>query len=138
MSIRDLPCGILQVSEYSLLIMWKGSDATLKPAALLSHLDVVPADEDPSTSEWQHPPFAGTIEGGYIYGRGALDLKNNVIAILHAVEQLLHEGFRPKRSLYVALGHDEEVGGTHGAAKIVERLQSEGVRVGCRSGTLSV
>lgn len=154
------------MSEHSLLILWKGSDATLKPAALLSHLDVVPADEDPATSEWTHPPFSGKIEGNYIYGRGAIDLKNNVIAIFHAVEQLLQEGFRPKRSLYVAIGHDEvldfnqnrgasgiaqrahcyppsvllsypqEVGGAHGAAKIVERLQSEGVQVGQRSAAL--
>lgn len=41
-------------------------------------MDVVPADEDPDTTKWTHPPFAGEIEDGYIYGRGALDLKNNV------------------------------------------------------------
>lgn len=122
---------IRQVSEFSLLIFWRGSDPSLKPAALLSHMDVVPADKDPDTSKWTHPPFGGVIDKGYIYGRGALDLKNNVVAILHAVEQLLQEGFCPKRSLYVALGHDEEVGGAHGAAKIVERLHSEGVQVSC-------
>ena len=125
----QLQPSIQQVSEFSLLIFWRGSDTSLKPAALLSHIDVVPADKDPDTSKWTHPPFGGVIDKGYIYGRGALDLKNNVISILHAVEQLLQEGFRPKRSLYVALGHDEEVGGSQGAAKIVERLHSEGIKV---------
>jgi carboxypeptidase PM20D1 len=119
------------VSEYSLLIFWQGSEPLLKPAALLSHIDVVPADTNPDTSRWTHPPFSGVIDQGYIYGRGAMDLKNNVIAILHAVEQLLQEGFQPERSLYVALGHDEEVGGAHGAAEIVERLHSDGVQVSC-------
>ena len=63
----------------------------------------------------------------YIYGRGALDLKSNVIAILHAVDQLCTEGFQPQRSLYVAFGHDEELGGAAGAVKIVELLESQKV-----------
>jgi carboxypeptidase PM20D1 len=120
---------VTTVSNYSLLILWKGSDPALKPGALLSHIDVVPADEDPATSKWTHPPFGGDMEAGYIYGRGALDMKNNVVAILEAVNQLLQEGFRPQRSLYVAFGHDEEVGGVHGAAKIVEHLKSQSVQL---------
>ncbi len=48
--------------------------------------------DPPQTSKWTHPPFGGESEAGYMYGRGALDLKNNVIAILHAMNQLLQEG----------------------------------------------
>lgn len=106
-------------------MLWKGQDSSLKPAALLSHIDVVPAD----ASLWSHPPFGGRLLDGYIYGRGAVDLKNNVVAILQAVNQLLLEGWQPQRSLYLAFGHDEELGGTYGAAKIVELLQSQGVQL---------
>lgn len=45
----------------------------------------------------------------FVWGRGAIDLKGNVVALLHAVNQLAASGFKPRRSFYVALGHDEEV-----------------------------
>ena len=53
--------------------------------------------------------------GRFVWGRGAIDLKSNVVAILHAVNQLAAYGFRPRRSFFVALGHDEEVIKTHRA-----------------------
>lgn len=46
-----------QVAEYSLLLEWKGTNSSLKPIVLISHLDVVPADVD----GWTHPPFGGTV-----------------------------------------------------------------------------
>lgn len=114
------------VGEYSLLYTWKGNDAGLKPLLLLAHLDVVPVE--PATEKgWHAPPFEGRIADGYIWGRGALDDKASVVAILEAVEMLLNENFQLRRTIYLAFGHDEEVGGLNGAACIAALLQSRGV-----------
>lgn len=63
------------VNNYSLLYTIKGSDPTLKPYLLTSHLDVVPVELD----HWNVDPFGGTIQNGYIYGRGTIDVKNIVM-----------------------------------------------------------
>lgn len=107
------------VGDYSLLLHWKGSDASLKPGLFMAHIDVVPV-ETSAQQTWDYPPFAGQIADGFVYGRGALDNKNGVIAWLEALEHLLRSGFKPTRSLYFAFGHDEEIGGESGAAKIAE------------------
>ena len=60
----------------------------------------------------------------YIYGRGAIDDKHSVMGILQALEILLNQGKRPKRTFYIGLGHDEEIGGNHGAGHIAKRLES--------------
>ncbi len=114
------------VNDYSLLYTWQGSEPGRKPALLLAHLDVVPVE--PGTEhKWSYPPFEGRIADGYIWGRGALDDKCSVLAILEAVETLLHDGFQPRATVLLAFGHDEEVGGEHGATQIVDRLHSRGV-----------
>jgi carboxypeptidase PM20D1 len=110
------------VGGQSLLYTWPGEDQTLKPMLLLAHMDVVPADE----RDWGHPPFSGTLADNYVWGRGAMDDKASMLAILEAVEHLLREGFRPKRTVYLAFGHDEEVGGSRGAAQIAALLRSRG------------
>lgn len=74
---------------------------------LMSHHDVVPADED----NWQYEPFSGTVADGKVYGRGAADTKGSLCAILFAAEQLLAEGFQPPVNLYLASSHNEELGG---------------------------
>lgn len=112
------------VHEYSLLYTWKGSDPSLKSMVLLAHYDVVPA---PSPETWAYPPFSGELADDFVWGRGALDDKCCVMGILEAIEALLAEGFSPTRTLYVAFGHDEEVGGWGGAAKMAELLGSRGV-----------
>lgn len=95
------------VNEYSLLFTVEGSNTDLKPYLLAAHLDVVPVE----ASDWDFPAFEGLIEGGFVYGRGAVDIKSLVMSILEALELLIAHGFRPKRSFYVAFGHDEEVTG---------------------------
>ena len=117
------------VNEYSLLYTWEGKDPSLKPIMLTSHLDVVPADESPEAG-WTHPPFAGEIADGYVWGRGTLDIKSGVVGILEAVEYLLKQGFQPERTVYLGFGHDEEIGGEHGAMAIAELLASRGVQLG--------
>ncbi len=116
------------VGAASLLYTWKGSDASAKGIALLAHQDVVPIA--PGTEQlWQKPPFAGVIESGMVWGRGALDNKSNVIAQLEAVEALLKAGFKPRRTVFLVFGHDEEIGGRQGAMAIVALLQQRGVKL---------
>ena len=116
-----------KISTYSLLYTWKGSDTSKKPIILMSHMDVVPVDE-PTLGDWDARPFEGKITETEIVGRGTLDDKGTLIGLLEAVEQLLEESFQPERTIYLAFGHDEEVGGTNGAAKIAAHLKSKGVQ----------
>jgi carboxypeptidase PM20D1 len=115
------------VGGFSLLYTWRGADPGLPPLLLLSHLDVVPV-EPASERRWTVPPFSGRIEGGWIWGRGALDDKMGVVGALEAVELLLARGYRPRRTVLLAFGQDEEVGGYRGAAAIAALLGRRGVR----------
>lgn len=115
------------VSEFSLLYTWLGSDATLQPIILMAHMDVVPVDKG-TESLWEHDAFSGDIADGHVWGRGALDDKSSLLGILEAVESLVRQGFQPKRTVYLAFGHDEEVGGVHGAKKIAALLQERGAK----------
>lgn len=115
------------VPGQALLYTWRGSDSSLRPYLLAAHQDVVPV-EPGSESRWQQPPFSGALADGFIWGRGALDDKFNLLAQLEAIERLLKSGYKPKRTLYIGSGHDEEVGGT-GAQAIAARLAQRGVRL---------
>ncbi len=119
---------LTRVSDHSLLLKWQGSDRDLAPGLFMSHLDVVPVSEE-ARKGWDHPPFEGVIVDGFVWGRGAIDVKSGVILWLEAVESLLAEGFAPKRTLYLAFGHDEEIGGAAGAGAISAKLKEEGVRL---------
>jgi carboxypeptidase PM20D1 len=109
------------VGGYSLLFTWKGADPALKPILLMSHMDVVPVVPGTETN-WTHDAFAGTIADGYVWGRGTLDTKSGIIGALEAAEALLAKGFQPKRTIMFAFGHDEEIGGGEGNAKIAALL----------------
>lgn len=111
----------------SLLLRWPGRDAKAKPLLLAAHLDVVPADGE----GWTHSPFQGVVDGGFVWGRGALDDKSAVLALHEAVDALLASDFVPASDVYFAFGHDEEIGGTAGAAAIAAVLKARGVRLGC-------
>ena len=114
------------VADYSLLFTWSGRDERAQPFLLTSHFDVVPVV--PGTEErWTHPPYGGVVADGFVWGRGALDDKVGVLGTLEAVEALVKEGFVPERTVYLAFGHDEELGGDAGAAGITELLSSRGV-----------
>jgi len=116
------------VANYSLLYTWEGSDPKAAPIALLAHQDVVPIA--PGTEgDWQVPPFSGAVKDGFVWGRGSWDDKGNLFSMLEAAEQLAKEGFRPKRTIYFAFGHDEEVSGKRGAIAMAKLLQSRGVRL---------
>jgi acetylornithine deacetylase/succinyl-diaminopimelate desuccinylase-like protein len=85
---------------------------------LLGHSDVVPADP----SEWTHPPFAGALDDGMIWGRGAQDMKDQVAAEVAAAAHLGRQGWRPKRGeLLIVITADEEAGATYGAKWLCEQ-----------------
>ena len=113
------------ISGLSLLYTWPGRDPSQPPILLMSHLDVVPVEAEEA---WEQGPFSGTLAGNYVWGRGALDVKSGVTGILEAVEILLADGFEPQQTVYLAFGHDEEVGGRRGAAEIAALLKARGVQ----------
>ncbi|WP_280478089.1 M20 family peptidase [Nocardia asiatica] len=110
---------------HSRLYRWPGTEPDRVAAILLAHQDVVPAD-DPQ--RWTHPPFAGVVDDEFIWGRGAIDDKSRVLAILEAVESALAAGLRPRHTVYLAFGHDEEVFGGEGAERMAAHLRQAGVR----------
>jgi len=115
------------IADYSLIFHLKGTDSTLKGACFLSHMDVVPAPSD----GWTHDPFGGELaEDGYIYGRGALDMKSHLVTLLEALEYHMRAGTKFKRDIYVCFGHDEEPGQSfNGAPNIVKYLKEKGVEM---------
>ena len=118
------------VSKASLLFKWQGSDDSLEPIAFLSHQDVVPVT--PGTEgDWEHPPFEGFNDGEFIWGRGALDMKNHLICLMESIETLLEEGYQPKRTVYLCFGHNEEIvaGSGNGAHELAKTLESRGVHL---------
>lgn len=112
-----------RITDLGLLFHWRGEHPDLEPAVLMAHFDVVPVDE---SDAWTHPPFAGVIEGGFVYGRGALDDKGPLLVILEAVEGLLAEGFTPARDVFLSFGGNEETFG-EAAQAIAERFRERGV-----------
>lgn len=116
------------VNGESLLYTWPGTERRAKPILLVAHQDVVPV-EPGTESRWSQPPFSGRIADGFVWGRGAMDQKVSVLGILEAVESLVAQGVEPARTVYLAFGHDEELGGTDGAAQIAALLKSRNVRL---------
>lgn len=111
----------------SLLIHIEGRDKSLKPVLFMSHMDVVGVEAG-TEKDWTFPPFSGEIAQGYIWGRGALDIKCQVFGVLEAAEYLLSRGCRPERDVYLAFGEDEETFNT-GALAMAKLLESRGVRL---------
>ncbi len=94
-----------------------GADSS-RPALLLhGHLDVVPAQ----AADWRQPPFAGEItDDGYLWGRGAVDMKDMDAMILALVRQWRRDGWTPPRDIVIAFFADEEAGSTYGAHHLVD------------------
>jgi carboxypeptidase PM20D1 len=119
---------LTKIGNLSLLFRWEGTNTKLKPILLMSHQDVVPIDST-TIEKWELEPFSGGSKNGYIYGRGTLDVKSGILAQMEAVELLLKKGFKPTRTIYLAYGHDEEVGGQKGAKKIAQFLKNQNVKI---------
>ena len=114
------------VEGYTILYKWTGKDTTLNPIILMAHQDVVPIEES-TRDQWTVDPFAGTVKDGFIWGRGTTDDKINLISICESVEKLLAEGFKPKQTVYLIFGHDEEIGGK-GAKAVAARMEAMGLQ----------
>jgi carboxypeptidase PM20D1 len=112
------------INQFSLVCYWKGSDIKKGPVLFLAHYDVVPA-ETSTLNKWTHPPFSGYIDNEWIWGRGAVDDKSQVMSLLETAEKLLKENFIPSPDIYFAFGHDEEIGGEQGALKIAEYFKTK-------------
>jgi acetylornithine deacetylase/succinyl-diaminopimelate desuccinylase-like protein len=98
-----------------------------KALLLLSHIDVVPAD----ASSWRNPPFEGKREGGYIWGRGALDIKSLTIAQAMSVIELKRRGAKLRRDVIFLAVPDEELGGLRGAKALLDKHPELFANVGC-------
>lgn len=103
-----------KVGERALLFKIKGAEEG-DPAVFMAHYDVVPANE----KDWKKDPFGGEIVDGVLWGRGTLDTKISLNAIMQACETLLCDGFMPMRDVYLAFSGNEEIAGT-GAQEIIE------------------
>ena len=115
------------IGELSLLYTWEGSDPGQPPMLLLAHQDVVPVPDD-TRQNWTVDPFGGVIRDAAVWGRGSIDDKGSLVALLEAAEFLARQGKRPVRTIIFAFGHDEEIGGEGGAVQIAANLAQRGVR----------
>ena len=120
-----------QLGGYNLIYRWQGTDPSRKPIAFLSHQDVVPVGEE---SEWVHPPFSGLDDGENIHGRGALDMKQQMVMVMDACERLIKEGYTPEEDVYLCFGQNEEIGNLPkmtGADLMAHTLKERGIRFDC-------
>ncbi|MCU6480946.1 M20/M25/M40 family metallo-hydrolase [Arthrobacter sp. A2-55] len=105
------------VNGHALLFTWPGTGNNAGtgagPVVLMAHYDVVSVDE---RDNWTHPGFSGVQDGGYVWGRGALDDKGALVAILGAVESLLQDDFTPSHDIYLSFGNNEETAGDSAVA----------------------
>lgn len=93
-----------------------GADPTRGALLIHGHLDVVPAD----ASEWSVHPFSGAVRDGYVWGRGAVDMKDMVAMTLAVARQFRRDGVVPPRDLVFAFIADEEAGGLFGSQWLVD------------------
>ncbi len=110
----------------TLFYTWQGSDPALRPIVLMAHQDVVPVTAG-TEGDWKHPPFDGIIAEDAVWGRGSIDDKGSLVAIFEGVEALVASGFKPRRTVIIVSGHDEEVGGT-GAQAAAALMKSRGLK----------
>ncbi len=113
-------------NKYGRVYKWEGTQPDLKPILVMGHYDVVPVV--PGTEDqWQEPPYAGHISDGYIWGRGAMDMKGPTITLSNVIDRMIATGYQPERTVYLALHQDEEVGGTLGAVAMAKWMADEGI-----------
>src|SRR4051812_29176195 len=103
----------------SVLAHWGGQEG--EGLLLHGHLDVVPAE----ASDWRLDPFSGEVEDGYLWGRGAVDMKDFDAMLLAVVRQRQREGRVPQRPITLCFTADEEAGGHRGAEVLVDELPDE-------------
>jgi acetylornithine deacetylase/succinyl-diaminopimelate desuccinylase-like protein len=101
----------------NVFVRLSGADPDRGALLIHGHLDVVPADP----TEWSVHPFSGAIQDGYIWGRGAVDMKDMVGMMLAVARRFKRDGVTPPRDLVFAFVADEEAGGAFGAQWLVQK-----------------
>ena len=94
--------------------------------AFIGHTDVVPPGD---LNKWNSKPFEPTVKNGYLYGRGAADMKGSIAAMLTAIERFLHNRKKLKGSLALLITSDEEEKYINGTPKVVETLEARGEKI---------
>ncbi|MFX4287402.1 M20/M25/M40 family metallo-hydrolase [Janibacter sp. G349] len=119
---------VIDVPPHALLIRVPADPASptaaADPVVLMAHMDVVPLGDE---TLWTHPSLAAEVVDGVIWGRGTLDDKGQLVAVIAAVESLLADGRRPARDVWLSFGSDEEVMGSS-AQRAVEVLRAREVQ----------
>src|SRR5205085_7398863 len=87
-----------------LIARWPGSDAKAKPLVISGHIDVVEA----KPADWQRDPFTPVVENGYLFGRGATDMKLDAAIALASLIELKRQGYTPGRDIVIEFSGDEE------------------------------
>jgi carboxypeptidase PM20D1 len=111
-------------SPYAVIYRWPGQRPRGKPPLFLAHYDVVPAE----ARYWDAGPFDAELRDGCVYGRGTLDMKGSLIALMEAAEALCARGFRPQEDVWFAFGGDEERAGFLGAGHSAAWFEEQGIR----------
>lgn len=102
-----------------MIATWKGRDPALKPLVISGHMDVVEAKR----ADWQRDPFVPVVENGYLFGRGATDMKFDAAMALASLIELKREGYKPRRSIVIEFSGDEET--TMRTSKVIaEKLRN--------------
>jgi acetylornithine deacetylase/succinyl-diaminopimelate desuccinylase-like protein len=119
--VESIPCQVFEPSpgRGNLLATLKGNGRK-EPILLLNHMDVVPVERE----RWSFDPFAGIIQDGYLYGRGALDDKSMGIIEMMALFILKRENVLLERNILFFAAADEETGGKWGIQWSMENVSS--------------
>ena len=121
---RLMAAASLELVGHSVLITLEGTRPDLPGILLLAHQDVVPVAEG-TEGLWEHPPFSGHLDDEWVWGRGALDIKEMLMGELEACELLLARHGRPARTIWLCFGEDEEVT-SRGACALAAELGRRG------------
>ena len=113
-----IECELIETAPNRVNVVAKilGSDTSRPGLVLHGHLDVVPAN----ASDWSVDPFSGEIKDGFIWGRGAVDMKDMDAMILATVRMWKRIGYKPPRNILLAFFADEEASGTYGSRWLVK------------------
>ena len=87
-----------------LIARWPGSDPALKPLVISGHMDVVEA----KPADWKRDPFTPVVENGYLFGRGATDMKLDGTLAIASLIELKRQGYKPRRTIIIEFSGDEE------------------------------
>ncbi|MBI1365241.1 MAG: M20/M25/M40 family metallo-hydrolase [Alphaproteobacteria bacterium] len=118
----DKDIEVTKMGDTATLVAWLRGDSAEKPLLLSGHMDVVAADP----KDWERDPFTAVEENGFIYGRGASDMKFGVSMLVTTMARLKREGFKPKRDVILVLSGDEETAMAT-TAKLAERFKDAGL-----------